>query len=144
MLIYNQSSLLCKWAGLHLFNDEHAFDPATAIGIQRNGKVIAAVIYNNYTSDNRNQPLLCEMTIFSVDKRWATRHNLQALFAYPFHQLKLKRVQAICSANDEGVQMFLKKLGFTHEGTHRQAYQDGGDALSFAMLKHECKWLNHG
>jgi len=27
------------------------------------------------------------------------------------------------------------------EGLHRQASHDGSDALSFSMLRHECKWL---
>lgn len=121
MLVYNASRELCKWAGLKLWKDENAFNPASAIGISRNNKIIAAVVYNNYVTTLQNEPLLCEMTIVSVDKRWATRHNLHALFAYPFHQLQLKRVQAICSADDEGVQQFLKKVGFTYEGTHRQA-----------------------
>lgn len=144
MLVYDQSALLCKWASLKLFNTDDGFDPAKAIGVKLGDNIVAAVVYNNYVTDMNNNPLLCEMSIVSVDKRWATRYNLRALFEYPFHQLKLKRVQALCSANDEGMQMFLKRLGFTHEGTHREAYRDGGDAMSFAMLKNECKWINNG
>ncbi len=143
-LVYDQSDALCRWAGLKLANDENAFQPAVAIGVEHEGKIIASIVYNKYTTDNKNQPLLIEMSIASVDKRWCTRHNLNALFYYPFAQLRLKRVQALCSAKDEGVQMFLKRLGFIYEGTHRSAYVDGGDAMTFGMLKSECRWVKHG
>lgn len=135
-LIYGQDEPIAEWVGLQLTKDIEAFKPCKAIGIERNGELIAGVIYNNYQSG-----LLIEMSIASLDKRWATRHTLRALFAYPFIQLNLKRVQALCSAKDEGVKMFLKKLGFLHEGTHSCGYHNGDDALSFGMLKHQCKWI---
>jgi RimJ/RimL family protein N-acetyltransferase len=135
MLVYGQDERIAEWVGNQLMKDAEAFKPCKAIGIERDGKLIAGVVYNNYVGH------LIEMTIASLDKRWATRHNLKALLGYPFAQLRLKRVQALCSAKDEGVQMFLKRLGFTHEGTHPCAYHDGGTALSFGMLKNNCKWL---
>lgn len=136
MLIYGQDERVAEWVGKYLMKDAEAFKPCKAIGIERDGKLIAGVVYNKYEPG-----LLIEMSIASIDKAWATRHNLKALFQYPFTQLSLGRVQALCSAKDEGVQMFLKRLGFAHEGTHPCAYHDGGTALSFGMLKHECRWI---
>lgn len=135
MLVYGEDEKVARWVGERLARDAEAFVPCKAIGISKNGKLIAGVVYNNYVGH------LIEMTIASIDKRWCSGHNLRALFSYPFIQLNLKRVQALCSANDEGVQMFLKRLGFIHEGTHACAYHDGSDALSFGMLKNQCKWL---
>lgn len=135
-LIYGQDEPIAEWVGLQLAKDIEAFKPCKAIGIERNGELIAGVIYNNYQSG-----LLIEMSIASLDKRWATRHTLRALFAYPFIQLNLKRVQTLCSAKEEGVIMFNKRLGFQLEGAHREAWHAGGDALSFGMLKHQCKWI---
>lgn len=136
MLVYGQDEHVAKWVGTQLAKDPAAFIPCKAIGIQRGGKLIAGVVYNNYLPN-----ILIEMTIASIDKSWATRHNLKALFAYPFTQLNLGRVQALCSAKNEGVQMFLKRLGFDYEGAHPMAYHDGGDAMSFGMLKQNCKWI---
>jgi RimJ/RimL family protein N-acetyltransferase len=135
MLVYGQDARVAEWVGKQLMKDAEAFKPCVAVGIERNGELIAGVVYNNYVGH------LIEMTIASLDKRWCSRHNLKALFAYPFTQLGLRRVQALCSDKDEGVQMFLKRLGFTHEGTHPCGYHDGGTALSFGMLKHQCRWL---
>lgn len=135
-LVYNRCEEVAKWVGYRLMKDSNAFIPCEAIGIERDGKLIAGVIYNKYEPG-----LLVEMSIASVDSSWCSRHNLRALFSYPFAQLGLRRVQALCSAKDEGVQMFLKRLGFKQEGVHRCAYHDGSDAVSFGMLGHECKWL---
>jgi len=135
MLVYGRDDEVAEWVGNQLMRDAEAFKPCKAIGIEKDGKLIAGVVYNNYVGH------LIEMTIASVDKSFATRHNLKALFAYPFTQINLGRVQALCSANNEGVQMFLKRLGFIHEGTHPAAYHDGGTAMSFGMLKHQCRWL---
>jgi hypothetical protein len=138
-LVYGNDIELCEWAGLVVCQDKSAFSqPAKAIGIIDNGKLICAVVYNNYRPSKIGS---IEMSIASIDKRWATRHNLRALFSYPFAQLNLGRVEAHCQAQDEGVINFLTRLGFVREGLHRQAYHDGSDALSFSMLRHECRWL---
>lgn len=140
MLLFGQDRLVAEWVSLKLFNVDNGFDhTARAVGIIKNNRVIAGIVYNNYVEN-----ILCEMSIASVDKSWCTRYNLKTLFGIPFTQYNLRRVQSMCSAKDEGVQDFLKRLGFIHEGTHRQAYQNGDDAMSFAMLKHDCKWINHG
>jgi RimJ/RimL family protein N-acetyltransferase len=136
MLVYGRDNDVAEWVGRQLMKNAEAFKPCKAIGLEKNGRLIAGVVYNKYEPG-----LLIEMSIASVDKSWATRHNLKALFAYPFTQLNLGRVQALCSADNEGVQMFLKRLGFIHEGTHPCAYHDGGDAMSFGILKHQCKWI---
>lgn len=136
MLVYGRDNEVAEWVGERLMRDAEAFKPCKAIGVEIDGQLVAGVIYNKYEPN-----LLIEMSIASIDKRWATRHNLKALLGYPFAQLKLKRVQALCSVKDEGVQMFLKRLGFTHEGTHPCAYHDGGTALSFGMLKQNCRYL---
>jgi len=136
MLVYGQDDRVAEWVGKQLMKDAEAFKPCKAIGLEKNNRLIAGVIYNKYEPG-----LLIEMSIASLDKSWCTRHNLKALLGYPFAQLQLKRVQALCSDKDEGVQMFLKRLGFAHEGTHPCAYHDGGTALSFGMLKHQCKWI---
>jgi len=146
VIVYGADDIIAQWVSLGLTGKPNNFGNSKALGVMRGDMLVAGVVYNNYQETNDGKPLLIEMTIFSVDKKWCSRHNLKQLFSYPFAQLKLERVQAICSARDEGVIMFLKKLGFTHEGKHPKAYMDGGDAMSFGMLKNQCKWLGgyHG
>lgn len=140
-LLYGADEDVAKWVSGQLGGVE--FTPYKAIGVLSGQKLIAGVVYSDYHEAPDGRPLYIEMTIASVDKSWCSRHNLSALFKYPFKQLRLPRVQALCSAHDEGVQMFLQRLGFVREGYHPLARHDG-DAISFGMLKNHCKWINHG
>lgn len=128
------ANFICHLLGI----PQDSFYPCRAIGLERNGKVIGGVVYNNYSPLGIGN---IEMSIATLDKRWCSRHTLRALFRYPFTQLSVGRVTAHCSANDEGVIMFLKKLGFVEEGLHRKAHFTGCDVLSFSMLKEECEWI---
>lgn len=140
-LLYGCNEGLCKWASMGLYGRDDGFDAdSKAIGVVDGEKILAAVVYNNFLQRSDRSMLSLEMSIYSVDKRWATRQNLKAFFCYPFTDLGVGRVQTICSASDGGVILFNKKLGFVQEGYHREAWPDGGDALSFSMLRGECKW----
>lgn len=141
-LIYGNDAELCDWASIIIFGKSGQFQNARAIGVMDKGQVIAAVIYNNQITDIDDNPHMIEMSVASIDKRWATRHNLKAFFKYPFIQLGLKRVQTHCSSKDEGIIMFNHRLGFKLEGLHREMWPAGGDAFSFGMLKSECRWID--
>lgn len=137
MLLYGAKKDILPWASKQLFGTENDFNEADeAIGITKDGNLIGVVVYTDYRPN-----LSIEMSIATVDKNWASRYNLRAFFEFPFTQLRLRRVQTLCSANNEGVIMFNKKLGFKPEGYHRCAWHDGGDAISWSMLKEECRWL---
>lgn len=136
MLIYDSG--VREWVSVQLFGCKDGFNETdTAIGVLRESKLIAGVVYNNYVKN-----VSIEMSIASIDKRWALRHNIRAFFKYPFTQLDLRRVTALCSKKEGDTMDFLKRLGFTQEGIHRQAHYDGSDAVSFGMLKPECRWLH--
>lgn len=144
ILLYQNQQILREWASLQLFGYDDAFDEKTVcVGVGLDHKIIACVIYNNMQVDNNRIPYTMEMSIASIDKRWCNRHNLRAFFNVPFTQYKLRRVSTRCSANEEGIIMFNKRLGFKPEGYHKAAFPDGSDAVSFGMLKKDCRWI-HG
>lgn len=137
MLLYGANKEVREWVSQELFGNSNSYnDGDKAIGVVHDNKLIAGVVYNNYIPE-----ISIEMSIASVDKRWGKRYNIKAFFKYPFIDLRVKRVTTLCSAT-EGVTMnFNKRLGFVQEGLHRQACYDGSDAVSFGMLKDECRWL---
>ena len=142
MIVYEPAKELCEWASMQLFGVPNIFgEKAVAIGEILDGKLICVVVYNNYLSCVDGSPHQVEMSIASIDKRWATRKTLRAFFAYPFIQLGLKRVQITSKTDAEGVNSMLKRLGCTHEGTHRKGYVTGEDCYSWSMLKEECRWI---
>lgn len=141
MLLYGADKEVSDWVSEQLFGVKDQFDLSRAIGVISSNKLIAGIVYNNMHTRPDGTPYTIEMSIASVDKRWCNRHNLKALFSYPFTELALRRVQTHCSSIDEGVKMFNQRLGFKQEGLHREFWPLGGDAISWSMLKSECKWL---
>lgn len=141
MLVYGQDKLLCEWAGLTLLGDANGFNPANAIGVSNGHKIIAAFIYNNYRDDANRLPHSIDLSVISIDKRWMNRQTIKAMFAYPFTHLNVSRLQALTSANAEGTNSIMKRLGFRQEGLHRMGYPNLDDAFSWGMLKTECRWI---
>ncbi len=132
---------MAEWAGkiLQIKNWGISFE---ALGIEKNGRLICVVVFNNFYCDAYDNPLSIESSIASVDKSWCSRHILNTLFAYPFIQLNVKRLQTTCSAESPNIRSFNERLGFQLEGIGREAWHLGGDAAVYSMLKHECKWIN--
>lgn len=136
MLLYGADKDVCEWVSSHIFGEADRFKNGVGIGVVRDNTLIAGVVYSNYCTNHS-----LEMSVASVDKRWATRHNIKAFFSFPFIQLGLERVWTQCSAEQEGVIMFNKRLGFKQEGYHPRGWPLGGDSLSWGMLREDCKWL---
>lgn len=144
MIVYGHDELVAQWVAAKLHMPPFPRGMCRAIGVTENNQLIAGVVYHNQHLDNRGKPLLIEMSIASLDKRWCTRHNLHELFQYPFRQLGVKRVQATCGRKAKRVRLFLSRLGFKFEGIQREANPFGGDLAHYSMLLNECKWLIYG
>lgn len=122
-------------------NEKQGFPPETpwgnfnALGLVREGHLVAGVIYNSYEAANVN------MHIGAVDgAKWLTREFLFAAFDYPFNQLEKRRVSAFMRATNERAIAFAKNLGFTYEGTLPHYYWKD-DALMYGMVKERCRFL---
>lgn len=133
MMIYGHDAEVIEWVGKRLDCNFESTDKA--IGIARNGKIVAGVVYHNYRPGFN-----IEMSIASITPRWATKEVLRALFSYPFIQLGLPRVTGIAARDNASVRRFDERLGFVKEGIMRNAHSDG-DAVIYGMLKNECKYI---
>ena len=106
-----------------------------ALGLVRNGTLVAGVIYNCYEGANVN------MHISAVDGcRWLTQDFLFAAFDYPFNELSKRRVTAFMRSKNARAIKFVKKLGFVHEGTMPNYYADD-DAVVYGLLRENCRFL---
>ena len=141
MLLYGQDAQVASWVCQQLKLKPFPEGLYRAIGIIHEGRLIGGVIWHNYHEDNNGKPLLIEVSIATLDKRWATRHNLRELFQYPFLQLGVKRVQATCHRKVKRVRSTLQRLGFQFEGIVRESHPLGGDAAHYSMLLNECLWI---
>lgn len=132
-IIAGHDVAVAEWVRRH-FGHEVEWGPCAAVGIARDGELIAGVVFNNFRWPS------IEASIASTRPDWASRRNLAAIFAYPFRQLDCRRVGALTEVTNQPVRAFLCRLGFRQEGICRDALVSG-DAVIFGMIRAECRWL---
>lgn len=103
-----------------------------AIGLERDNKIVAGVIYDNYNGIN----IFAHIAI----KGKITRNFLWYMHHYPFMELKVDRVTGLIPSNNKKVIRFVEKLGAHREGTMRNAHPDG-DLLVYCLFRKDCKYL---
>jgi RimJ/RimL family protein N-acetyltransferase len=70
-----------------------------------------------------------------------TRAFITFVFAYPFLQLGLPRVNCVISERNTDSLRFTRHFGWSEEGRVREAGDDGEDLIFFGMLRRECRYL---
>jgi RimJ/RimL family protein N-acetyltransferase len=125
---------LGEWAAARIANFDPSEQPYEAIGLKRDGEIIAATIYNYYSGSS------VAMSFAAIPgKRWLTRDYLNAIFRYPFVQLGVRRVTGYVATRNFASVRFAYKLGGKLEGVMRHALPDD-DLLVFGLLREECKY----
>lgn len=139
ILVYGQDKRVRDWVAERI--GENLDDAEVAIGVEEDGELIAGVAYNMYTG-----AAICMNVAATPGKRWTTKEFMYAFFAYPFVQLKCRRVTGLVRESNSAARKFDEHVGFIQEGVIRQAFEDGEDAILYGMLKSECRYLgvHHG
>lgn len=71
-------------------DDGDGFGQCAALGVVRDGRLIAGVVYHNW----RPSAGVIEMSAAAEDRRWLQRPVLRAMFAYPFDEVGCQLVVA--------------------------------------------------
>lgn len=134
-LIYGDETRLLPWAltriGLHAFRRD-----AYAIGLERNGELVAVAVYDNFSACD------CNMHIASDGSgHWLSKKLLAAVFAYPFGQLGFRRVTALVPSKNLAALRFDQNIGFVYEGLHRDALPDD-HLISLGLLRGDCRFFH--
>lgn len=109
--------------------------PARSFGVIRDNMLIAVIFFSEYRPPN------IEITVWSNDRRWATRPVIRAVMQYAFQQLGCKRITATTEATNQPARAFLCHFGFRQEGIHPDALPTG-DAVSYGLLRKDAaRWL---
>lgn len=120
----------------HLGHGERFKPSDPSVGLLHNGKLIAGVVFNNYSGVD------IYLSVAAVEPGWLNRAFLRAVFRYPFVQLGCRRVTGLVRVDNHAARKFDEHLGFKFEGLMRQADEDGCDMIVYGMLKDECRWIN--
>lgn len=107
----------------------------TAIGLVRDGALVAGVVYNNFGGAG-----VCAHIGAVTGGRWMTREFLRAIFDYPFAQLGKRRITGLVARRNKSARRFVENLGFKYEGCVRHALEKD-DLICYGMLRAECRFL---
>lgn len=134
-LVATPDSRLLPWAAERIGIAQFRND-AKAIGREVDGRLVAVVVYDGFTSTDCNVHLASDGS-----KRWMTRELLFEAFAYPFIQLGFRRITGLVKASDTYTISVNEHFGWRREGLHRMAADDGTDIISMGMLRSECRFI---
>lgn len=107
-----------------------------AIGLRRDGELIAGVLYEGFNGQNMWIHVAAE-----PGRRWLVRDYLRACFAYPFVVCGVNRLSGYVNASNLDARRFDEHLGFREEARLKGAAPDGGDVIVYVMWKSECKYV---
>lgn len=137
-VIYGADSELSEWVARRIPGFVATRD-ARALGVARDGLVVAAVIYERFNGVH------CEVSIVVEDRaRWADRRTLHALFDYPFRQLGCAAISATIAASNLQSLNLCAKLGFSPVALIKFAAPDGGPLVVMQLERDNCGWLEYG
>lgn len=114
----------------------HRSDDMRAIGLRRDGALIAAALYEGFNRQNM-WVHLCGVP----GSRWMTRDFLRAGFAYPFLVCGVQRLSGYVNASNHAARRLNEHLGYQIEATLAGAAPDGGDVLIYVMRREDCRYV---
>lgn len=135
VVIHGDEQRLLPWAcekiGVASFRPD-----ARTIGIERNGKLAAVVVFDGFSDVD------CNIHIASDGSRyWMSRELLVHTFGYVFIQCRLRRITGMVDADNRDALRFDEHLGFQREGYHPEAGTDGRDMISLGLLRRNCRFI---
>jgi RimJ/RimL family protein N-acetyltransferase len=106
-----------------------------AIGLEKEGRIIAGVVYENFNDSN----VWFHLAIEPGER--LTKNFLTAMHDYPFGQLGLTAMRAYVRASHEKAKAFMNGLGFMCEAALEGAGDKGEDMLVYVLKK---EWARYG
>lgn len=134
-LVYGEDERVAHWARVRIPGAEDWNGGYRAIGLERDGKLIAAAVYTDVSLANLSMHIAGE-------GNWASRKFLRAIFAYPFVQLKVRRVTGYISAKNWRSRKMAEQMGGTLESIMERALMDD-DVCVYRIFNEHCRWT-HG
>lgn len=109
-------------------------DDSQAIGLEKNGEIIAGVIFERYNGQSMWMHVAIEGRL--------TPSYLKAVFKYAFIDCDVEKlIGTVASTNVKAIK-FDENLGFTEECRIRDATPDG-DIILYTMSKEQCRFINY-
>lgn len=126
--------LLGPWAWDRMGADTWSPEGRTALGYVKDGVPKWAMIYDNYETAS------IQMHVAGDSPKYWSRQALQAVFEYPFYQLRVKKVIGICNSENTRALSIHLRLGWGLEAVVKDVYEMGNMYI-LSMTQEQCRWL---
>ena len=103
-----------------------------AIGLERDGQIIAGVIYENWNKAS----IVCHIAI----EGRMTKGYLKAIFSYPFEFCKVKKIIVPVSSTHAKSLKLVTNMGFSEEARLKDASPDG-DIIFLTLAREKCRFI---
>lgn len=88
---------------------ERGFADFTTLGVTEEGRLVAGVVYHNYSPEAG----VVELSAAATSKGWLTRPVLKAMFGYPFDEIDCQMAVLRVSEENAGMVSIARRFGFT-------------------------------
>lgn len=126
-----QGAEIGAWVAERIDGCYHS-ETSSAIGLQKDGKTIAGVIYENWNKAS----IFCHIAI----EGRLTKEYLKAIFDYPFNVCKVKKIIVPVVSNHHKSIKLVKNMGFEEEARIAEG-AEGGDIIFLTLTKENCRFL---
>lgn len=133
-IVWNEPERVMQFVAAHTGEDR--YEQFVAIGLERDGKLCAGVVFNQKAGAN-----ILMHVASDGSRHWMTPAYMAACFRYAFVQEKCNLITGLVRADNVDAQRFDEHLGFKWRGQLPQACTDGTDLIVYGMLKSECRFI---
>lgn len=128
--IINGPSVI-SWVAERLENTFFS-ERSVAIGFQRNDKLVAGVVYENWNYRSIGASIVIDGLI--------TSGFLAAMFHYPFIVCQVDKIIAQVSDDNTKSKTLIRKMGFVEEARIKEACVNG-DMVLYTLPRNTCRFL---
>lgn len=133
-LVTDQKERVAQWVAARV-EQSASWGAFYAMGIERNGEIVAGVVVNNFNGVNATAHI-------AIDRPGKdTILLLRAVADYAFRQCRLKRLTGLVPASSPDVLAFDLHIGWEEEFVMPCAAPDGGPLHVLVMWPDKCRWL---
>lgn len=104
-----KNKAIAGFVAAHIDGCERGFADFTTLGVMEEGRLLAGVVYHNYSPEAG----VIELSAAATSKRWLTRPVLKAMFGYPFDEIGCQMAVLRVSEENRGMAEIARRFGFT-------------------------------
>ncbi|MCA1405418.1 GNAT family N-acetyltransferase [Ensifer sp. IC3342] len=131
-----KNDAIAGFVAAHIDGGERGFADFTTLGVTEEGRLVAGVVYHNYSPEAG----VIELSAAATSKRWLTRPVLKAMFGYPFDEIGCQMAVLRVSEESRGMVDIARRFGFT---SHRIPRLRGREEAEIIFTLTDNDWRAH-